>query len=59
MLDINWAKIKRQQAKDADSLAAVASGIGEYGISNSCYRLAGILRRQAEEIEAADAINPE
>jgi hypothetical protein len=50
---MSWAKIKRRQADDADSLAAVASGIGEYGIANACYRLAGILRRQAEEIEAA------
>jgi hypothetical protein len=48
--DVSWAKIKRQQAGEADRLAAVASGIGEYGIANACYRLAGILRRQAAEI---------
>jgi hypothetical protein len=42
-----WAKIKRGQARDADGLAAVASGIGEYGIANACYRLAGLLRSQA------------
>ena len=49
----SWAKIKRSQARDADRLAAVASGIGEYGIANACYRLAGILRRHAEaELEA-------
>jgi hypothetical protein len=46
-----WAKIKRRQARDADGLAAVASGIGEHGIANACYRLAGILRRQAEDLE--------
>jgi hypothetical protein len=46
-----WAKIKRRQARDADHLAAVASGIGEHGIANACYRLAGILRGQAEGLE--------
>jgi hypothetical protein len=54
-MDVNWAKIKRQQARDADGLAAVASGVGEYGIANACYRLAGLLRRQAAEIEAENA----
>lgn len=49
---MSWAKIKRRQADDADGLAAVASGIGEYEIANSCYRLAGLLRRQAQEIDA-------
>lgn len=44
---MSWAKIKRNQANDADSLAAVASGIGEYGITNACYRRAGILKEQA------------
>jgi hypothetical protein len=46
---MSWAKIKRQQAREADALAAVAAGIGEYGIANSCYRLAAILMRQAIE----------
>ena len=50
-MDIGWAKIKRQQADEADHIAAIASGIGEYGISNACYTLASILRQQAEEIE--------
>ena len=48
-----WAKIKRQQAREADRFAAVASGIGEHGIANACYRLSGILRRQAEDLERA------
>ena len=39
--------VKRRQAHAADDLAAVASGIGEYGIANACYRLAGILRQHA------------
>ena len=46
-----WAKIKRRQAGEADRVAATASGIGEHGIANACYRLAGILRRQAEDLE--------
>ena|ERR1700691_2157017 len=46
-----WAEIKRQQARDADRFAAVASGIGEHGIANACYRLAGILRQQAADLE--------
>lgn len=50
-MDVGWAKIKRGQANDADRLAAVASGIGEYGIANTIYRLAGILRREAADIE--------
>lgn len=48
----DWAKVKRGQANEADQVAAYASGIGEYGIANACYRLAGLLRRQATEIEA-------
>lgn len=47
---VDWARVKRRQAKDADLVAAYASGIGEHGISNACYRLAGILRRQAREL---------
>ena len=43
----DWAAVKKQQAHDADALAAVASGIGEYGIANACYRLAAILRQHA------------
>jgi hypothetical protein len=54
-MDVSWAKIKRRQADDADNLAAVASGIGEYAIANACYRLAAILRREAVAIETADA----
>jgi hypothetical protein len=46
-MTINWARVKRLQALDAEQLAAVASGIGEYGIANACYRLAEILRQQA------------
>jgi hypothetical protein len=46
---MSWAAIKRKQAREADALAAVAAGIGEYGIANACYRLAGILMRQAIE----------
>ena len=46
-----WAKIKRRQAREADSFAGVASGIGEHGIANALYRLVGILRRQAEDLE--------
>jgi hypothetical protein len=53
---MSWAKIKRNQANDADQLAACASGIGEYGIANACYRLAGILRKQATEIEEHELI---
>lgn len=53
-MDASWAKIKKSQANDADRLAAVASGIGEYGLSNACYRLADILRG-----EAADLTRPE
>ena len=45
---VPWAGIKKQQADDADTLAAVASGIGEYGIANACYRLAAILRQHAQ-----------
>jgi hypothetical protein len=49
---IDWRaampKRKRQQAREADQMAAVASGIGEYGIANACYRLAGILRQHAQ-----------
>ena len=29
------------------------TGIVEYGIANACYRLAGLLRREAAELEAA------
>ena len=44
----DWvAAAKKQQAHEADHLAAVASGIGEYGIANACYRLAFILRQHA------------
>jgi hypothetical protein len=44
----DWvAAAKKQQASDADCLAAIASGIGEYGIANACYRLATILREHA------------
>lgn len=39
--------VKRRQAQNADYLAAIASGIGEYGIANACYRLAFILRQHA------------
>ena len=39
---------KKRQAHDADRMAAVASGIGEYGIANACYRLAAILRQHAD-----------
>lgn len=46
---INWADVKRRQADEADKVAAVAAGIGEYEIANACYRLAGILREQAAE----------
>lgn len=48
----NWASRKRKQASQAEQLAAVASGIGEYGISNANYRLEGILRKQAADIMA-------
>jgi hypothetical protein len=41
-------KVKRRQACAADDLAAVASGVGEYGIANACYRLAAILRQHAQ-----------
>lgn len=44
----DWvAAAKKRQAEDADRMAAVASGIGEYGIANACYRLAAILRQHA------------
>lgn len=46
-----WAKVKRDQAFQADYIASVASGIGEYAIANACYRLSAILARQAREIE--------
>jgi len=39
--------VKRRQACAADDLAAIASGVGEYGVANACYRLAGILRQHA------------
>jgi hypothetical protein len=45
---VTWTEVKKQQAADADYLAAVASGIGEYGIANACYRLAAILRQSVE-----------
>jgi hypothetical protein len=51
----DWARVKRQQAHEFDSCANVASGIGEYGAANACWRVAGILRAQAAEIEAAKA----
>lgn len=38
---------KKKQAHEADHLAGIASGIGEYGVANACYRLAAILRRHA------------
>jgi hypothetical protein len=44
----DWAGAKKRQADEADYLAAVASGIGEYQIANACYRLAAILRQHAE-----------
>ena len=45
----DWvAAAKKQQAHEADQLAAVASGIGEYQIANACYRLAAILRQHAQ-----------
>jgi hypothetical protein len=50
----NWTEVKRRQAHDADSLAAVASGIGEYGVANACYKLAAILRQQATSISDAE-----
>jgi hypothetical protein len=56
---MSWAKIKRGQANDADRLAAVASGIGEYGISNACYRLAGLLRQQAAAEQEAEKARAE
>jgi hypothetical protein len=44
----DWVAVaKRRQADAADALAGIASGIGEYGIANSCYRLASILRQHA------------
>jgi hypothetical protein len=47
--DGDWvAAAKKRQAHEADQLAAVASGIGEYGIANACYRLAAILRQHAQ-----------
>ena len=39
---------KKRQADEADHMAAVASGIGEYKIANACYRLAAILRQHAK-----------
>ena len=45
----DWvAAAKKKQAHQADDLAAIASGIGEYGIANACYRLAAILRQHAQ-----------
>ena len=45
----DWvAAAKKKQAREADHLAAIASGIGEYGIANACYRLAAILRQHAQ-----------
>lgn len=45
----DWvAAAKKRQAREADTMAAVASGIGEYGIANACYRLAAILRQHAQ-----------
>lgn len=49
-----WARVKRNQAKEADRVAACASGIGEYGIANANYKLAGILRQQAQALEESD-----
>ena len=47
--DEDWvATVKKRQAHEADHLAAIASGIGEYGIANACYRLAAILRQHAQ-----------
>lgn len=56
---MSWSDIKRRQANEADTLAAVASGIGEYGVANACYKLAGRLRREAQEIKDRDAVTPE
>lgn len=39
------------------TLKDLASGIGEHGIANANYRLAGILRREAEEIEQREKEN--
>ena len=58
-MTVSWARVKRMQALDAEQVAAVASGIGEYAIANACYKLAGILRKQAAaEVEAAKAAQP-
>lgn len=43
---LRLASIKKRQAKQADSLAGVASGIGEYGIANRLWQLEGILLDQ-------------
>lgn len=51
MPDINWAKVKRKQAREAEHTGEVAAGVGEHGIANACYRLQDLLTRQAKEIE--------
>jgi hypothetical protein len=43
----DWPGVKKRQAQKTDQVAAIAAGIGEYGIANACYRLAGILRQHA------------
>lgn len=48
---MSWSRVKKNQANEADKVAAIASGIGEYTIANANYRLAAILRKQAEELE--------
>lgn len=55
MRGTDWSRIKRGQAHEADRVAATASGIGQFGISNACYALASILRRQAAG-EAPDQV---
>lgn len=50
-----WIAAKRRQARAADAVAAVAAGIGEYGIANEVYRLAGILRDHAAEMDSGEA----
>lgn len=47
---IDWAKVKRRQAREFDTCGNVASGIGEHGVANACWRGAAVLRNQAKTI---------
>lgn len=51
-----WAAVKRRQAHEFDSCGNVASGIGEHGAANACWRVAAILRHEARNMPLDDTV---